>query len=482
MDDAKTTRDLVRPVQLAALALSLTASALACNTGGREETTAAEEGITIGPGGPTTDDPTSAGTMTSGMTTPTGGGTQTPATSDDSVDDTMGVDPPKFDTATQPDGGNGGTCDCGGDLRWSYVWVANSNESTVSKIDTITLTEQGRFRTEPASNGSPSRTSVSLTADAVAVANRNSGVTKVWARGEFCDPLRNGMPGLQTSNNNVALPFADDDCIAWHTDFPSYTTQRPVAWTSGVQNPATCEYEDANVWTSGCNTGAGGNVWVHLLDGETGISIGDVNVPGFVCSGFGAYGGAVDSNNDFWISSNAATSQIARIRLSDFSTEVINAPHWAYGVAVDSLDRVWLTANQAGGGTAAAQRYDPATGTWDVAIQAGVQGYSGIQEGTDGRMWLNYGFGGEIGLRSIDRDTLAVGPGIPIPGAVSWLNGVSIDPSGNVWTVSPSANAVFRYNPTTGVIDSYNGLNFPYTYSDMTGSGLLNSTCGSPTG
>jgi streptogramin lyase len=313
------------------------------------------------------------------------------------------------------------------------------------------------------------------------VANRNGGVTKVWARSEFCDPLRNGMAGVQTSVGNAPLQFADEDCIAWHTDF-DYTTQRPVAWTSGEQNPVTCEYEGANVWTSGCNTGLGGNVWVHLLDGETGISLEDVNVTGFACSGFGAYGGAVDSNNDFWISSNAAVSQIARIRLSDSSTEVINAPHWAYGVAVDSLDRVWLTANQAEPGSHAAQRYDPATGTWDIAVQAGVQGYSGIQEGPDGLMWLNYGFGGEIGLRSIDRDTLVVGPGIPIPGAVSWLNGVSIDPDGNVWTVSPSANSVYRYDPGTGTIDSYTGLSYPYTYSDMTGSGLLNATCGSPVG
>ena len=115
----------------------------------------------------------------------------------------------------------------------------------------------------------------------------------------------------------------------------------------------------------------------------------------------------------------------------------------------------------------------------------GVQGYSGIQEGVDGRMWLNHGVYDSVssmGLTSIDRDTMVVGPSIPIPGAAGWLNGISIDPDGNVWTVSPSANSVFRYNPMSGVIDSYAGLNNPYTYSDMTGSGLLNTACGSPTG
>lgn len=460
---------------------------LGCGTDDERTDASAGEvgGITVGPGsgGGSGSGDTNAGTAggTMAMTSPGTG----PGTADDTAE-TNGIDPPKFDTNLMPDGGMNGGCECGGDLEWSYIWVANSNESTVSKIDTITLVEEGRYYTEPApAAGSPSRTSVSLTADAVAVANRNGGVTKVWARSEFCDPLRNGMPGVQTSTGAAdLLAFDQDDCIAWHTDF-DYSTQRPVAWTSGEQNPATCEYQGAAVWTSGCNFAVDNDVWVHLLDGETGVSLGDVQVPGFACSGFGAYGGAVDSNNDFWISANSSNSMIARIRLSDLSTEIVPAPHWAYGIAVDSMDRIWLTANQAQAGNHAAQRYDPSTGMWDVSMGTGVQGYSGIQEGVDGRMWLNYGtFNGAaaMGLTWVDRDTMAVGNQIPIPGATGWLNGISIDPDGNVWTVSPSADSVYRYEPDTGMIDSYTGLDFPYTYSDMTGSGLLNSTCGSPVG
>jgi streptogramin lyase len=484
MDGTSMTSSLVGSRWWAAsLGLCAALGVAACGTEGRAD--GSGEGITAGPGGLTNDD-ASAGTM-AGTEPTVGGGTPGSTTmgADESADGTT-IEPPKFDTATQPDGGQVGGCNCGGDLRWSYIWVANTNQSTVSKINTQTLVEEGRYYTEPGLAGSPSRTSVSLNADAVAVANRNGGVTKVWARAELCDPLRNGVPGVQTSSGaGDLLPFAQDDCIAWHNPFPAYTTQRPVAWTSGEQNPVTCEYEGAMVWTSGCNLGAGGNVWVHLLDGETGVSQGDVQVPGFACSGFGAYGGAVDSNNDFWISSNAAAPVIARIDFDDLSTELVPAPHWPYGIAVDSLDRVWLTANQASSGNHAAQRYDPATGTWEVSVGVGVQGYSGIQEGTDGRMWLNYGTfngGGGMGLTWVDRDTLVVGAPIVIPGASGWLNGVSIDPNGNVWTVSPPANAVYRYDPTTGQLDSYTGLDFPYTYSDMTGSGLLNSTCGSPVG
>lgn len=469
--------------------LALLVLAVACGGGtGMDGTDSGSDGVmSVGPGGPGSDG-SGEGTRTSGESM-TSGGTAGTDTAPGTMDDTMGGTGPKFDTNEMPDvDGNPGECNCGGDLEWSYIWVANSNESTVSKINTATLVEEGRYYTEPAvpANGNPSRTSVAIDASAVAVANRNGGVTKVWARQEFCDPLRNGMAGVQTSTGpGDVLAYDQDDCIAWHADYTSYTTQRPIAWTSGEQNPVTCEYENMMVWTSGCNTAADANIWVHLLDGETGISMADVQVPGFACVSWGAYGGAVDSNNDFWLSANSNNSMIARVRISDLSTEVIPAPHWAYGIAVDSLDRVWLTANQASPGNHAAQRYDPVTGTWDVSMGVGVQGYSGIQEGTDGRMWLNYGvFNGSssMGLTWIDRDTLTVGNQIPIPGASGWLNGISIDPDGNVWTVSPSANSVFRYDPTTGTIDSVSGLNFPYTYSDMTGSGLLTSTCGSPVG
>ena len=373
-------------------------------------------------------------------------------------------------------------CDCGGDRSGgAYIWVANTNESTVSKIDTVTMEEEGRYSTRPISGGSPSRTSVSITGDAVVVANRSGGVTKIWADPDSCDPARNGEPGLQTSSGAEALTFVAEDCIAWY--HPSnHTTQRPIAWTSGTQDPVTCEYSGQAVWTSGCDPLVDSLVWVHLLDGETGVSLADLMVPGFPCAIFGAYGGAVDSNNDFWISNNSTSPLIARIRRSDLSTEVFYAPHHAYGITVDSLDRVWLTINNVSADAVAAQRFDPSTGIWDVALGTPLKGYSGIQEGPDGRMWLNYVSGSSTGLTWIDRETMEVGSPIDVPGAIGWLNGISIDPAGRVWTVSPNADTAFRYDPDTEVIDSYDGLDHPYTYSDMTGSGLLNSACGSPVG
>lgn len=403
-------------------------------------------------------------------------------TSDSQADDSSGdaSDTLKFDLMTADAGTE--ACDCGGQGGFSYIWIANSNESTVSKINTETMVEEGRYYTRADAAGSPSRTSVSLTGDAVAVANRNGGVTKVWARPEFCDPNKNGMAGIQTSDGPAnVLAWDQDDCVAWHTPF-DYTTQRPVAWIAGAQNPETCEYEDQAVWTSGCNYTNHANVQVHLLDGNDGTVLETVEVTGFPCTGFGAYGGAVDSMGNFWITSNEAASKLALIRKDDLSTQVWISPLWGYGMTVDSLDRPWLTANVADNASPlAAARFDPVNETWDVADNIKVKGYSGIQEGTDGRMWLNYSNyadGAGLGIAWIDRDTMMVGGNVPVPAASGWINGMSIDLEGRVWAVSPPANTAFRYDPDTQQMDSYAGLDYPYTYSDMTGWQLQNASCG----
>ena len=92
------------------------------------------------------------------------------------------------------------------------------------------MTEVGRFITREDMAGDPSRTSVSSTGD-VAVANRNSGVSKFYADPENCQDT-NGTPGIQTSDSNAYLTWDQEECRAWYQPF-NYYTQRPVAWVPG---------------------------------------------------------------------------------------------------------------------------------------------------------------------------------------------------------------------------------------------------------
>ncbi len=386
----------------------------------------------------------------------------------------------KFDVTNGEGAGEGSQpdeCGCGTD-EWSYIWVANSLQSTVSKINTVTLQEEGRYLTRPDGAGNPSRTSVSLGGRAVAVANRYGGVVKVWAREQFCDPNRNGVAGLQTSSgaNNV-LPWGEDDCIDWYTAFDSYTTQRPVAWAGDV-NPVSCD--DEAVWTSGCGggfspgTGGFGNVFVHRLDGADGTVLDTVEVQGFTCGGFGAYGGAVDPEGNFWIAHNGTGGRLAKIDAATLQAQVFELPSngfAGYGIAVDNAGRPWLSSY---GGNLGAARFDPDSQSWTTV--GGFASQGGIQQGADGRIWVasvSSSGAGQDGIVWIDPDTAQIGGQAAVGGGT--VKGISLDVGGYVWAVTAVAHKI---DPNTlASVGSYAGLTAPYTYSDMTGWGLQNNVC-----
>jgi len=436
----------------------------------------------------TASDPAGSESASSGGVPTTGGVSDSAATSStggeltgSSAGESGGL---KFDLPS-PDGGidTGGLCGCGSDLEFSYIWIANTNNSTLTKLNTQTMAEEGRYLTRQDNNGSPSRTSVSISGRGVVVANRNGGVTKVLARHEDCDPNKNGQPGLQTSSGkDDVLAWGQDDCVAWHTPFP-YSTQRPVAWMAGTINQATCLYEGEKVWTGGCQEGVDQWVWVNRLNGDTGVVEDSVQIVGFECSSLSPYGGAVDSKGNFWMTNLVpGQDRLARVDAVTLEFEVQTPPITPYGMTVDTKDRPWL-ASWVGNGNASAARYDPLAATWAIANNHVANVMSGIQEDAKGRMWMNYwSYDGGLsgGVVYIDRETMEVSEPFEINPCER--RGMSIDLDGNVWSTSQGCNQAYRYNPDTKVITTYDQLAGPYTYSDMTGWALQNNTCNNPNG
>ena len=133
---------------------------------------------------------------------------------------------------------------------FDYIWIANSSEGTVSKINTKTGIEEGRFRTA-AQAANPSRTSVNQYGD-VAVSNRDPGsITKIAALEVRCnDNNNNGKIDTSTGPGNI-LPWGQDECVLWHQSFPSpgYSQgPRPTAWEGIAQDPVTCEIPVPRLW------------------------------------------------------------------------------------------------------------------------------------------------------------------------------------------------------------------------------------------
>jgi hypothetical protein len=340
-------------------------------------------------------------------------------------------------------GGGGGGMGGEGDLELSYIWISNTAQQTISKIDTVTMIEEGRYAAK-AAGGDPSRTSVNLQGDAV-VANRNGGIAKFWANTENCQD-RNGNGIIETSTGGLdVLAFGADECMAWNADFVC-GSQRPVAWTRGEWNEEECAYTGANLWTV-CDTN------VLLLDGLTGATLQTIPIPG----GSFVYGGAADGESNFW-GLDTGAQMLFRVDHEDFTLQSWPlSASGGYGITVAPDGNVFTCG---GGGVS---RFNVDTFTWDVA---GTSGIGGCMTDGDSLIWHSDPTGMLLGY---DVTTLQVVEQVQLP---EYVHGVSVDFQGHVWGVSFAANNAYRADPVTDVVDTFPNLVGAYCYSDMTGFAL----------
>jgi len=371
---------------------------------------------------------------------------------DDANDDFADDGPVDFDLGGIPDapqssceaGGKGGGAFGGVEL--SYIWIANTQQDTISKIDTETMEEEGRYLAKQ-SNGDPSRTSVNLNGD-VAVANRNGGVAKFWANPDDCN-------GNNTSSGAADIkPWGEEDCMAWNHPMVC-NSNRPVAWTRGEWNEATCSYEDAKLWTV-CDS------QVLLLNGDTGETEQTVMLAGSVF----VYGGAADADGNFWgINTNA--SQLFRVDGADFTVLTFPLPSsGAYGITVDKEGRPWVCSSTVA-------RFNLDDSTWSVSPTPSNGG--GCMTDGEDTIWhaTNFLGGGAGTMVGFDIETLELVHTIPVP---QYVHGISVDFQGKVWGVTFMGNNAYRADPETNDVETFGTLVGAYTYSDMTGFAL--STAG----
>ncbi len=382
--------------------------------------------------------------------------------------------PPKFDIATDPDLGDGAGCGGGGGAGegglYSYIWIANSPEGTVSKIDTTTGTEVGRYWTDPSQGGgSPSRTSVNLLGD-MAVSNRNiPSTTKIAGREERCVDL-NGNGVIETSTGPADVKaWGSDECVLWHTTYPNVSGgpagTRPTQW-EGKKNS-----EDP------CDVDANPRLWIayednsdiaHFsrLDGNTGTVVDDVTTDWNAWgSSYGPYGGVVNARGDLFVNGLGDVGHLLYIdALTLELTDHGNPGVSFYGIGIDADGNPWL----AGGNHVSV--FDDLTKQW-TTIQVDNSSLRGIQIDREGRAWA--AGNAPCGLVQLDVATrTVVHQQIDLPGCVTPV-GVSIDIDGFVWSPDQSTSSAFKLDPVTlQVVLEISGLVSPYTYSDMTGAGL----------
>ncbi|TPV93362.1 MAG: hypothetical protein B7733_20860 [Myxococcales bacterium FL481] len=337
--------------------------------------------------------------------------------------------------------------------------MANDTDDTLSKVDTWTLTEHGRY---VAGGTNPSRTSVNLNGDA-AVASRGhgwgtAGVAKFLTRQSDCEANDvNGDGAFTTSSGrDDVLPFGEDDCLQWFIEFDGALSNRPVAWTSGVQ-ASNGHWNDTKLWTS--YTDAEDQHLVVLIDGDTG----NLDEEFVVDMATYAYGGAVDADNDLWLINRSR--DLLEIDFETMDVKKYQVPRGSpYGIAIARDQSVWVTGDRHD-----TYRFDPETEVFDLVEEA--KGL-GVMVDIKNRVWIAGTYSGphSNNLIGVNGDTLEIIGKYDFDSPET--RGISIDYEGFVWMVDRHQTA-YKFNPEAEELaGKYERLSEPYTYSDMTGYGL----------
>ncbi len=356
-----------------------------------------------------------------------------------------------------------------------FIWISNTGEGTVSKFDTRTFEEKGRYFTGPAGAGNdPSRTSVNTFGD-VFVANRSGmTVSKISALGEGC-PDTNGDGVVTTSSGSDILPWGQDDCVLWNVALNGGGVLRAVAAQDVRASDDTLQ---PAVWVGGWS----GRVW--KLSSDTGAVLVDTASP------VSTYGFALDGRGNLWIS-GWTDNAIGRINTNLCLTtdscadpvcdsngdgsgdacvkERIAIGYSPYGITVDFNQRVW-----AGGQNIL--RYDPQAAAGSRIVSAPASFIHGIAADDKGFIWAAAMTTGVVRY-SADDPTQSVA----VPDTQFSSKGIAVDLDGKVWSInlSNSSATVVVPGPTLNdhtATTPITNLVSPYTYSDMTGSQLRFAT------
>ena len=371
-------------------------------------------------------------------------------------------------------------------INTNFIWIANTPQGTVSRFDTRTYEEVGRYYTGPdGGSNDPSRTSVNSLGD-VYVGNRGgNSISRISVLGSDC-PDTNGDGSVTSSSGGTdLLAWGSDDCVLWTTEldaaFPGETHVRAVA-AQDVEGP------DGElrqfVWVGGYDTRL-----VAKLDGETGEVLLVTAAPAR------PYGFALDGMGNLWLSTRESPNVLSRIDttrcVDEASCDVapcegegvgfdecvkqrIPVGFVPYGVTVDFNQRVWI------GGDRVA-RYvptDPPSSRLQVVdFPWDTIKVHGIAADAEGWIWGAAQLNGVVRMDADNPATWQV-----VAGTEGQSNkGMAVDADGKIWSITRADRAVV-ITPGAGIADATVDTNVarsvvtPYTYSDMTGLQLRLAT------
>ncbi len=348
-----------------------------------------------------------------------------------------------------------------------YLWVPNSGQDSVSKIDTATGEEVARYRVK---GGDPARVSVNLHGD-VAVASRYPGaVTKILGDPESCpDVNQNGQ--IDTSGGpDELLPLGADECVVWTQTIPAPETQagpHALAWQGGAPDPVTCEFPEPNLWVGWRDDEL--TAHIELLDGADGSTIGEAEHPDW-SEYWGPYTGVVTVEGDF-LANGVDFAPTVLVDAEDFSITDLGLPQNSQcmqDVTLDLNGDAWF-GDYCNGGVSF---YDVDDDEWTSIDGEAGNGVLGVTMDGDGSIWAAGWQPCRLVQIDVETRTL-INEDIEIPGC-SYSLGVSVDVEGDIWVLDRDNEELYEMDPDTYQVKSVvSGLVEPFAYSGMTGVALM---------
>lgn len=355
------------------------------------------------------------------------------------------------------------------DSTFPFIWIANSGEGTISKLDVRTGAELGRYRTGPG-NGNPSRTTVDQDGN-VWVGNRdNNTVTKVGLAefGQCID--RNGNGTIETSTgkddvkawtgnfgDGLGATNAQDECILRHVALVADGVQTPSDIRTVAIDPQN------NVFVGGYSSTS-----LFKINGATGAIIAAINTRQ------GHYGGVVDKAGNLW-SMSSGSGRVQKTSGDMSTTELIAIGHGGYGIAIDKYGKVWTT--EYGSRFSAFDPADP-VGSLKVFTQnSGKCCAQGIATDDNGDVFIAGSLSSNhVGhyRQTFDANNVFTGTTFVANYTVGLApTGVAVDSRGAVWSTNYNENSVSRItlaaDPSAATVETFPVGLTPYNYSDMTG-------------
>ena len=357
-----------------------------------------------------------------------------------------------------------------------FIWVPNTDEGTISKVDIRTGYELGRYRVTPpglSGNGSPSRTTVDLEGN-VWVGNRQAGtVVKVglYEAGQCTD--RNGNGTIETSLDNNGdynitgselLPWGEDECVLYEVVLipPGEGTYIPGTYTGpydegywGVAPRGLAIDKDNNLWAG---------TWItskyYYINGTNGQINRTIDVSSW---NHNAYGAVIDRNGVLW-SSGGSSNNILRLDPSTDPPTIskIDTGTTVYGLGLDQLDHLFVSewCNDT------FVRINILTDTIEWTKPTTQVCTRGVVVTSDNNVWLANSNSDTVTRYDNDGNLLVTISGFNQP------SGVAVDSAGKVWVSDIGSEYIYRINTSTNTVDMSKqliGSGGHYTYSDMTG-------------